>query len=86
MLFNPGSSIGWDKYGRISSSVKASYAWTPSLTVGASVMPNWTWSKVDTNAVPSGPFAQLQPNFVCRKTLQSCRPEGESNFLGRSGT
>jgi hypothetical protein len=82
MLFNPGANIGWDKYGRISSSVKASYAWTPSLTVGASVMPNWTWSKVDTNAVPSGPFAQLQPNFVCRKTLQSCRPEGESNFLG----
>jgi hypothetical protein len=82
MFLNPGQNIGWDKYGRVSSAVKASYAWTPALTVGASVMPIWTWSKVDTDAVRAGPTAGLQPNFVCRKTLQSCRPEGESNFVG----
>jgi hypothetical protein len=49
--------------------------------VGAGVTPNWTWSKVDTDAflvANSG----LQPNFVCRKTGANCRPEGESNFLG----
>jgi hypothetical protein len=78
---NPGVAIGWDKYGRVSTGIKASYAWTPSLTVGAGITPNWTWNKVDTDAfaVTGG---GLQPSFVCRKTGQSCRPEGESNFLG----
>jgi len=78
---NPGTQIGWDKYGRVSTGVKASYAWTPALTVGAGITPNWTWHKVDTDAflVTSG---GLQPNFTCRKTGQNCRPEGESNYLG----
>jgi hypothetical protein len=78
---SPGVMIGWDKYGRISPGVKASYAITPALTVGAQVMPNWTWNKVDTDAfnVAGG---GLQPSFVCRKTLQSCQPKGESNYLG----
>jgi len=78
---DPGNEIGWDKYGRIMPSVKASYAFTPALTVQALVSPNWTWHKVDTDAflVTSG---GLQPNFVCRKTGQNCRPEGESNYLG----
>ena len=78
---NPGTEIGWDKYGRISTGVKASYAWTPALTVGAGITPNWTWNKVDTDAflVSNG---GLQPNFTCRKTGQNCRPEGESNYLG----
>ncbi len=78
---NPGVMIGWDKYGRISPGLKASYAITPALTVGAGLMPNWTWNKVDTDAflVAGG---GLQPNFTCRKTGQNCRPEGESNFLG----
>jgi hypothetical protein len=78
---NPGTSIGWDKYGRVAFGAKASYAWTPDLTVGFGVQPNWTWNKVDTDAflVTNG---GLQPNFTCRKTGQSCRPEGESNYLG----
>ena len=78
---NPGTEIGWDKYGRIVTGVKASYAWTPSLTVGAGITPSWTPHKVDTDAflVSNG---GLQPSFVCRKTGQTCRPEGESQFLG----
>jgi len=81
---NPGTEIGWDKYGRLSPGVKASYAWTPALTVGAGIMPNWTWYKVDTDAFLVTGFGGggLQPSFVCRKTGQSCRPEGESNYLG----
>ena len=78
---NPGTSIGWDKYGRVMAGLKASYAWTPALTIGFGVNPNWTWNKVDTDAfLVSG--GGLQPSFVCRKTGQSCRPEGESNYLG----
>src|SRR5215831_111243 len=78
---DPGTEIGWDKYGRIVTGIKASYAWTPSLTVGAGITPSWTVNKVDTDAyvVSNG---GLQPNFTCRKTGQSCRPEGESQFLG----
>jgi hypothetical protein len=78
---NPGTAIGWDKYGRVSAGAKASYAITPALTVGAGITPNWTWSKVDTDAfVVAG--GGLQPNFVCRNTLINCRPQGESNYLG----
>ncbi|HWM98707.1 MAG TPA: hypothetical protein VNO54_16830 [Streptosporangiaceae bacterium] len=78
---NPGTAIGWDKYGRVSAGVKASYAITPALTVGAGVTPNWTWNKVDTDAyIVTG--GGLQPSFICRKTLRTCRPEGDSNFLG----
>jgi hypothetical protein len=36
---------------------------------------------VDTDAfIVSG--GGLQPSFVCRKTLVSCQPKGESNYLG----
>lgn len=78
---NPGVSIGWDKYGRVATGLKASYAWTPSLTIGAGVQPNWTWNKVDQDAyIVTG--GGLQPSFVCRRTGQSCRPEGENNYLG----
>jgi len=78
---NPGTEIGWDKYGRIVTGVKASYAWTPSLTVGAGITPSWTVNKVDNDAfvVVNG---GLQPSFVCRKTGQSCRPQGENQFIG----
>ena len=82
MTNSPGLNIGWDKYGRVTSGIKASYALTPALTVGAGVTPNWTWNKVDTDAVVAGATAGLQPNFVCRKTGQTCRPKGESNFIG----
>jgi len=78
---NPGVTIGWDKYGRISSGVKASYAVTPALTMGAGITPHWTWNKVDTDGYIVG-GAGIQPSFVCRKTGNTCRPEGESNFLG----
>ena len=78
---NNGVAIGYDKYGRIQFGVKASYAITPALTVGAGVTPNWTDKKVDTDGflVANG---GIRPNFTCRKTGQSCRPEGESNYIG----
>ena len=78
---NPGTTIGWDKYGRVIAGAKASYAITPALTVGAGVTPNWTAKKVDQDAfVVSG--GGLQPSFVCRKTLATCQPKGENTYLG----
>src|SRR5712692_528870 len=76
-----GNAIGYDKYGRIQFGAKASYAVTPALTVAAGVTPNWTDKKVDTDSIViTG--GGLQPSFVCRKTLQSCRPQGDSQYLG----
>ena len=78
---DPGTQIGWDKYGRIVTGVKASYAWTPSLTVGAGITPSWSVHKVDTDGfVVAG--GGLQPSFVCRKTLQTCQPQGDAQFFG----
>jgi hypothetical protein len=78
---NPGVAIGYDKYGRISVGAKASYAITPALTVGAGASAHWTDKSVDTD----GTFVTnggILPQFVCRKTGQSCRPEGDSDYLG----
>ena len=78
---DPGTQIGWDKYGRIVTGIKASYAWTPALTVGAGITPSWSVHKVDTDAyvVANG---GLQPNFTCRKTGQTCQPQGDAQFFG----
>jgi hypothetical protein len=76
-----GNAIGYDKYGRIAFGAKATYAVTPALSVGFGVQPNWTDKKVDTDSIQiTG--GGLQPSFVCRKTLITCRPEGDSNYLG----
>jgi len=78
---NPGVAIGYDKYGRHSFGLKANYAWTPTFNVWAGVTPSWTDRAVDTDGifVANG---GIQPSFFCRKTLQSCRPGGDSNYLG----
>jgi hypothetical protein len=78
---NPGVAIGYDKYGRHSFGLKANYAWTPTFNVWAGVTPSWTDKSVDTDGflVANG---GIQPSFVCRTTGQSCRPEGDSKYLG----
>jgi len=78
---NPGVAIGFDKYGRLQGGLKASYAWTPALSTGLGVTSIWTDKSVDTDGflVANG---GIQPQYFCRKTLQSCRPEGDSNYLG----
>ena len=78
---NPGVAIGYDKYGRIQGGLKAAYSITPSFTVGAGAVVAWTAEKVDTDSflVANG---GLQPQFVCRTTGGSCRPEGDSRYLG----
>jgi hypothetical protein len=76
-----GNAIGYDKYGRIMLGAKASYAVTPALTLAFNVAPNWTDKSVDTDSIQiTG--GGLQPSFTCRKTGLSCRPEGDSRYLG----
>ena len=77
-----GVAIGYDKYGRIVTGAKASYALTPALTAGAGLTLTWTDKSVDTDGflVTNG---GIQPQFFCRNNpTQNCRPEGDSRFLG----
>ena len=77
-----GVAIGYDKYGRIVTGAKASYALTPALTAGAGLTLTWTDKSVDTDGflVANG---GIQPQFFCRNNpTQNCRPEGDSRFLG----
>jgi len=78
---NPGVAIGYDKYGRHSFGLKANYAWTPAFNVWAGVTPSWTDRAVDTDGINVS-TGGIQPSFICRKTLNSCRPEGDSKYLG----
>src|SRR3989441_3560118 len=77
-----GVAIGYDKYGRIVTGVKAAYALTPAVTVGTGVTAHWTDKSVDTDGflVTNG---GLQPNWFCRDgPTRNCRPEGDHRFLG----
>jgi hypothetical protein len=47
---NPGVAIGYDRYGRMQLGLKAAYAFTPALTIGAAATANWTAQKVDTDS------------------------------------
>jgi hypothetical protein len=60
---NGGTSIGWDKYGRQQLGVKATYAWTPALSMGGGVSFHMTHREVDTDGtVVAG--SGLRPNFA----------------------
>src|SRR3989449_1859728 len=83
-----GVAIGYDKYGRIVTGLKAAYAMTPALTVGTGITATWTDKSVDTDGflVTNG---GIQPNWFCRQpvgatvtTTPNCRPEGDSRYLG----
>ena len=50
---NPGVAIGYDRYGRMGGGLKAAYAFTPALTLGAAVTAFWTAQKVDTDSTLS---------------------------------
>jgi hypothetical protein len=78
---NPGVAIGYDKYGRLQVGAKASYALTPSFTVGAAATANWTDKSVDTDSVLAA-NAGLVPSIVDRRTGVGGRPDGDSDYLG----
>jgi len=85
-VLNPGANnlsnaVGLDKYGRIQLGLKATYAFTPSLSVMAGWNIIWTDKSVDTDGtvVPGG---GILPSFVNRKTGLGARPEGDSRLIG----
>ena len=69
----PGTTIGWDKYGRGQVGVKATYAITPALSVMAGINGHWTAQAVDKHSQAIA-GAGLLPNYV--------GPQVTSSFVG----
>jgi len=70
----PGATIGWDKYGRGQVGFKATYAFTPALSVMGGVNGHWTAQAVDRNST-AVVGAGLQPSFTGG-------PRDTANFIG----
>jgi len=80
LLTNQGRHIGYDRYGRASLGVRATYSFTPALAVYTWVSPNWTAEKVDTD---TGVGAGTGASAVSRTTLDAQSwVEGDSRYIG----
>jgi hypothetical protein len=69
-----GNQIGWDKYGRGQVGIKATYAFTPALSVMGGVNGHWTAEAVDRNSTAVA-GAGLLPSFTGG-------PRDTSNYVG----
>lgn len=69
---SPGIAISYDRYGRMQLGAKASYSFTPALSVGAAVTSAWTAEKVDTDSTFSAATG-LTP---------SAEAKGDERYLG----
>lgn len=76
-----GTSIGYDRYGRVQLGLRAFYDLTPALTFNFKTTTAWTDKSADTDGVLTG-AAGLTPSIVDRVTLRSARPEGDARYLG----
>jgi hypothetical protein len=81
------TNVGYDRYGRGSFGLRATYSLTPSLAFYGVVSPNWTAEKVDTNT-GCGALNPSTSQLGCTTRVAvagSGRPsfaEGDSNYLG----
>ncbi len=68
------TNIGYDRYGRAQLGVKATYNFTPQLSLAGIASPTWTAEKVDTDTNTTG--------FT--RTIVSDRSfvEGDSRYIG----
>jgi len=70
-----GNQIGWDKYGRIQVGAKATYAFTPALSVMAGVNGHWTAESVDRNGTANA-GSGITPVFA------GATPRATKSYLG----
>src|SRR5262249_55526367 len=70
----PGSTIGWDKYGRLQFGARATFAWTPAFSTYSGWNGNWTPNAIQKNETqaPSG----LLPVFTGQAA------NAKSNYIG----
>jgi hypothetical protein len=71
----PGTSIGWDKYGRQQVGLKATYAITPALSIMAGANGIWTAEAVDRNGTATS-GAGILPVF------NGATPRDNSRYVG----
>ena len=76
-----GTSIGYDRYGRIGIGARFFYDLTPALTFNFKWSSQWTDKSADNDGVLSA-AAGLTPSIVDRISLRNARPEGDSRYLG----
>ncbi|MBI4607525.1 MAG: porin [Candidatus Rokubacteria bacterium] len=72
-----GRAVGYDKYGRIVLSARATYAVTPAFSLLGMVIPSWTAEEVDTN----GALSTTTGITPALKTGES-RVNGDESYLG----
>ena len=77
----PGSTIGWDKYGRIQLGARATYAWTPSFSMYGGLNWNWTAQPIQKNAIPLA-GAALVPLFTGQAANNKSNNIGPELFAG----
>ena len=82
------TNVGYDRYGRGSFGLRATYSLTPSLSFYGVVSPNWTAEKVDTNTT-CGALNPSTSQLGCTTRVAlvggSGRPsfaQGDSSYLG----
>jgi hypothetical protein len=84
----PGNVIGWDKYGRAQVGLKATYSFTPTLSVMAGASGHWTAQSIDKNGVPVTGIGLLPSWNGCPSSLTGggCvagnNKESKSSFIG----
>ena len=82
------TNVGYDRYGRGSFGLRATYSLTPSLSFYGVVSPNWTAEKVDTKGTGCPPLTVASSALGCASRvaqLGSGRPafaQGDSSYLG----
>jgi hypothetical protein len=74
-----GSSIGWDKYGRMQFGAKATYAFTPTLDVMVGANGHFTDQAMDRSGLPTA-GAGITPLFAVPGG--GPRPRSTSNYVG----
>jgi hypothetical protein len=72
----PGVAIGWDKYGRIQLGARATYAWTPALSMYGGWNGHWVPNAIQKNAIGYGSSPGLIPIFTGQEA------NAKSNYIG----
>jgi hypothetical protein len=78
------TNIGYDRYGRGTFALRATYSITPAWSVYGVVAPNWTAEKVDTDTgCPALTVGNSQAGCTSRVAINSNSfAKGDSNYLG----
>jgi hypothetical protein len=76
----PGVAIGWDKYGRIQLGARATYAWTPALSMYGGWNGHWVPQAIQKNAITGTASGGTTPGIVPLFTGQAAN--AKSNYIG----